>query len=165
MADNNDRPFGFIPAVPIRGAHWYTAGSTAAAIYPGDVVVVRADGKVAVAAAGGTQILGVAGSYKSATYGTVLVWDDPDQQFLVQDDGGGTTSLGTSRLGLNGDIIATAGNGTVLKSRQTFDRNPIAASTAQIRLLDIEANQATGKYQVVRVKINEHFLSKLTGVV
>ena len=165
MADNTNAPFGLIPAVPIRGAHWYAAGATAAAVYPGDVVVVRADGKVAVAAAGGTQVIGVAGSYKSATYSTLLVWDDPDQQFLIQDDGAGTTSLATSKIGLNADIVATAGNATVLKSRQTFDRNPIATTTAQLRLLGIQANQATGKYQVVRVAINEHFLKKLTGTV
>lgn len=165
MADNSNTPFGLIPAQPIRSAHWYEAGATAAAIYPGDVVAIRADGKLAVAAAGGTQLVGVAGSYKSATYATVLVYDDPDQVFLVQDDGAGTTSLATSKIGLNGDIVATVGNSTSLKSRQTFDRNPIAASTANLRLIGITANQATGKYQVVQVVINEHFHKKLTGVV
>ena len=165
MADNTNAPFGLIPAQPIRGAHWYAAGATAAAVYPGDVVAVRADGKVAVAAAGGTQLLGVAGSYKSATYSTVLVWDDPDQQFLVMDDGSGATAISTARLGLNSDIVATVGNATVLKSRHTFDRNPAGAGAANLRLLGITANQATGKYQVIRVAINEHFLKKSTGVV
>jgi hypothetical protein len=165
MADNTNAPFGFIPANPIRGSHWYVAGATAAAIYPGDVVAVRADGKIGVAAAAGTQLMGVAASYKSATYSTILIWDDPDQQFLCMDDGSGTTAIGTVRIGLNSDIVATVGNGTVLKSRQTFDRNPAGTATAQLRLLGVTANQATGKYQVIRVAINEHFLKKSTGVV
>lgn len=165
MADNTNEPRGARPCGRVTAIHPYY-GATAARILPGDFVTLRADGVAIVATAGVTQLLGVAASYKSSTYTTVLVYDDPDQQFLIQDDGGGTTSLSSAKFGLNGDIVATASNGTTLKSRHTFDRNPIATTAANLRILGLSANQATGKYQEVRVVINEHgWAKKLTGVV
>lgn len=162
MADNTNEPRGFRPVGRVV-IHKYVGGATI--IYPGDMCAMNAGGKVTVAAAGGTQLVGVAASYKAAAGTEVFVYDDPDQVFLGQDDGSGTTAIATARIGLNTDIVATVGNATSMKSRHTVDRNPLGTATANLRILGISANQATGKYQEVAVVINEHFNKKATGVV
>lgn len=159
-----DEPRGLIPCGRILSIHDYD-GSTAARIVPGDLVAMRADGRAIVATAGSTQLLGVAASYKSATYTTVAVYDDPDQQFFIQDDGSGATVLTSTHKGLSGDVIATTSNLTMLKSQHELDRDTALATTAaQLRILDIVS--ATGANSLLRVVINEHAWSKkTTGVV
>ena len=158
-----DEPKGFHPYGRTLSIHQYVGGATA--IYPGDLVVMNSGGKVTTAAAGGTQIVGVAVSYKTATGTTVLVYDDPDQQFLVQDDATGATVLTQATVGLNFDILATVGNSTVIKSRHELARGGAATTQivgpAQLRLLGIKGD--TGANSTVRVVINEHFFAKKTG--
>lgn len=158
-----NEPKGFIPWGRILSTHEYNGG-TAAAIHPGDAVSMRADGVIIVATAGSTQLIGVAVSRKSATYTTVLVYDDPDQQYLVQDDGSGVTVLVSTHLGLNADLVATAANTTHMKSKHQLDRDTIASTAAQLRLLGIVS--VTGANSLCRVVINEHaWAKKFLGVV
>jgi hypothetical protein len=162
MANKNE-PKGLLPFGRVLSLHQYVGGATA--IYPGDVAVMNSGGKVTVAAAGGTQIVGVAASYKTATGTTVLVYDDPDQQFTIMDDAGGSTVIIQTHVGLNGDITATVGSATHLKSKHTLKRNTTNLGTAdgQLRILGIEG--ATGANSIVRVAINEHFWAKkATGI-
>jgi hypothetical protein len=157
-----DEPRGFWPYGRVLSIHQYVGGATA--IYPGDLTAMNSGGKVTVAAAGGTQLVGVAASYKSATGTTVLVYDDPDQQFLVQDDASGSTVIVQSMVGLNFDILATAGNATTIKSRHELKRGGAATTqitdAANLRLLGIKGD--TGANSVCRVVINEHFFAKKT---
>jgi hypothetical protein len=159
-----DEPRGFLPFGRIISTHHYVGGATA--IYPGDLVVMNAGGKVTVAAAGGTQIMGVAASYKTATGTTVIVYDDPDQQFIVQDDATGTTVLTQAAVGLNFDILATTGSATLLKSKHELARGGASTTqttaSAQLRLLGIIS--ATGANSLVRVQLNEHTFKKATGI-
>lgn len=160
-----DEPRGFQTDGRVLSMRTYTA-SAITAIYPGDVVAFNTAGKVTVAAAGSTQILGVAASYKTATGTTVIVQDDPNQQYIVQDDASGSTVLTTTSIGLNFDHLATAGNGTILKSQMEIVRGGAATTqivgTAGWRLLGIVG--ATGANSYLRVRCNEHvFGSKQTG--
>lgn len=162
---NKDEPRGFQTYGRVLSMRPYAA-SAITAIYPGDVVAFNTAGKVTVAAAGSTQIVGVAQSYKAAAGTTVIVQDDPSQQYLVQDDASGGTVIVTTSIGLNFDHLATAGNGTILKSQQELIRGGVATSgivgSAGWRLLGIHS--ATGANSLVRVVCNEHvFGSKQTG--
>lgn len=159
-----DEPRGFQPWGRVLSVRQYV-GSALTAIYPGDAVAFNSAGKVFPASAGNTNILGVAQSYKAATGTTVMVMDDPDQQYIVQDDGSGSTVLTQTSVNLNFDHLATAGNGTLLKSQQEIVRG--GAATTQIvgsagwRLLGIIG--ATGANSYLRVVCNEHVYAKKTG--
>src|SRR5574341_624363 len=114
-----DEPRGFIPCGRILTTHEYIA--TAGAIYPGDLVAMSPTGKVIVATAGSTQLVGVSAAYKKTNGTTVLFYDDPDQQYWVQDDGSGSTVLVTTHIGLSADVLATAANTTLIKSQHELD--------------------------------------------
>lgn len=159
---NKDNPSGFSPIGPILSSNNYVK-STAAAIYPGDVVIfttvaAAAGGKVAVATAGSTQVVGVALQYRAAADTDILVSDDPDQQYYVQS---ATTTIPT---GVNVDILATAGNATYLKSQHEIKYTGLTMATAQMRVLDRHPNDAATANSRHRVIINEHaYAKKLTG--
>lgn len=154
---NSDRPSGLRPYGAILRCTPYTAG---AVIYPGDAVHLEADGKVDPAVAS-EAIIGVAATYASADGDEVLVWDDPDQKFVVQDDGVSAT-LSQTNVGRNYNIVATAGNSTYKQSRMELDADSGAtASTLPLRLVgfDREVNQASGAINAkCIVVVNQHQL-------
>lgn len=159
---NADRPRGFKPHEEVLRLSSYTAGGI---IYPGDAVKMNASGKIVVAAAG-DALRGVAANYASADGAAVSVWDDPDQKFQVQ----ASTSVAAADVGLNYDILATAGNATYKQSRQEMDSTVSVTSgitgSAQLRLVGIapEVNNAPGADVDCIVLINEHELRQATGV-
>ena len=159
-----DEPRGFIPFGRVLSMHEYLA-TASAVIYPGDLVKMSPSGRVLAASAGSTQLVGVAVQYKKSTGTTVLVYDDPDQNYMVQDDASGLTVLITTHIGQNADVLATAGNATLLKSQHELTRSDAYASTASnLRILGIVS--VTGANSLVRVMINEHaWAKKLTAAV
>lgn len=154
---NSNRPCGFIPhGVPLRITKY---PSTAAAIYPGDMVKMTSSGQIAVAAAG-DLLLGAALSYVPAAGGECQVADHPDQMFSGQ--------VAASEIDAQtdifncADIVATAGNSTYFLSRHAVDGSTQSGSaTAQVRILNIEdaIGNALGQYVRVLVRINEHFFT------
>ena len=160
MANTNE-PRGAYPATAKTKINYYVMGATA--IYPGDFVVFNSGGKVTVAAAGGTQLLGVSAAYRAANGADVPVYDDPDQLYWIQDDGVSATLAQTS-VGNNFDIVATAANTTMLKSKHMLDTSDTsAAATANLRLLQLHPSDEVGKYVRCLVAINEHTFAKKTG--
>lgn len=159
---NKDNPSGFSPVGPILSSNVYTK-STAAPIYPGDAVVfstvaAAAAAKIAVAAAGGTQLVGVALNYRATADTDVLVSDSPDQQYYVQ------VATTTIPGGQNVDLLATAGNTTYFKSLHEIKYTGLTMATAQFRVLDRHPNDAASNNSRHRVIINEHaYAKKLTG--
>lgn len=158
---NPNNPRGFEPIQPLLGMHRYPK-STAAAIYPGDAVILPTTGKVAVATAGSVELLGVAMQYATAADTMILVADDPDQQYYIRDDGVGGT-LARTNVGENADLVATAGSATYLKSAQSLDTSGRTTATAQLRILDFHPDDEVGKYVRCRVVINEHAHAKKTA--
>lgn len=158
---NTNAPFGAVAVGPILCANVYPK-ATNAAIYPGDFVKLTAAGTAAVATAGDVELLGVALGYAAASAAEVLVADDPDQQYYVQDSGSGGT-LTASAVGNNVDLVATAGNATYLRSRHAAS-SVATSATAQLRILDKHPADEWGKYVRLRVMINEHTLRKTAGV-
>ena len=159
---NTQNAFGFQPAEHIRAIHYYTK-NTAATMYPGDMLIMLSTGKVGLATAGATQILGALVDYSPSTdTSTVAVYDDPDQEYYVQDDGVAAT-LTQTNVGNNFDLVATAGNATQLKSKMTLDTSDGSGSgSANLRLLGFHPSDTIGKYVRCRVVINEHAFGKTT---
>jgi hypothetical protein len=159
MATNN--PSGFKAIGPILSANEYSK-RTNAAIYPGDMVHMDpVGGKIAVATAGSTNLVGVSLDYKAATATSVVVADDPDQNYYVQLKG--TTATAQTDVGRNVDLLATAGNATHFRSAQRAGSGAVTLATAQLRILalhPVDGATASGR---VRVVINEHHYAKKTG--
>lgn len=169
-----DNPFGFQPHDAVLRTTAYVKDSDAAAIYPGDAVVLANDGHVEVAAAADTNILGVAAMYSAASTQELnfLVYDHPDQLFVVQDDSD-TTHIAETNIGNNGDIVATTGDTTLLRSRHELDSSNVAATTtatAQVRVIGqhpVEERSfatAAGSPRKWIVKFNEHLYASTTGI-
>ncbi len=148
---NPDRPSGLTPLGRIREQREYTAG---ARCFPGDAVRMQADGKVDPAAAA-QAILGVALNYADADGDNVNVSIAEDQTYLVQADAAGITAQ--TGIGLNYDILATAGSTTFNASRMELDSSTANTTiTLQLRVLSLGSriDNAFGTNSEVEVKIN-----------
>lgn len=155
---NTNRPKGFRPYERAIRETPYTAGGT---VYPGDAVHMEADGLVDAAVAS-EALVGVAATY--ATSGNeVLVWDDPQQKFVVQADDG--TTLAQTAIGLNYNIVATTGNTKYKQSRQELDSDSGATtSTLPLRLIGVSREEGSeiGEFAKCVVVINNHQLANNT---
>lgn len=149
---NVNNPRGFSVVNPIIRMREYVKG-TAAAIYPGDAVGMRPDGKVYVAVTGSTTIAGVAQAYATAAATRVLLADHPDQQYYIKDDGVGGT-LAQADIGAGFNIVVTAGNATFTKSAHALDTSTKnnATGATPIRLLGFHPSDEVGKYVRCRIR-------------
>ena len=164
-----DAPFGAMPHGRVLNIGKYRKDASAARIYPGDFVILEADGNVAPATAGALNIIGVAaeGSAGSTADTEVLVYDDPNQRYVIQDDND-TTSMGETELGTCCDILATAGDTTVDRSLMEIDSSSATTGTANLKIIQLHPMEldgartgfvttaAAGNQRKWIVKINEH---------
>jgi len=138
----------------------YVAGGT---VYPGDAVKLNSSGQ-AVAASASNALLGAAASY-GVSGDTIAVWDDPNQLFVVQADDG--TSIATTDVGLNYNIVATSGDTAYKQSRMELDSDSgvTTPSTLPLRLLGLnpQVNEGAGEFAKCVVSINEHQLRAVTA--
>jgi hypothetical protein len=93
--------------------------STTTDTFRGDVVAVAANGRVhrIATTTGSANIIGVAANHVDASASSdaqeIWVYDDPDQQFLIQDDGTGvTTTTVRQSVGSTFPLIIGAGSTT-----------------------------------------------------
>ena len=159
---------------------------TTGSIFTGDPVKMVNTGGIAVAAAG-DQLLGVfQGCRYTDSSGDVIyspywptttasddavgfIVDDPDTLFEVQS--AATGSVVQTVIGLNADIVYTAGSTTTGRSNVDLS-GTMATGTAQCRIIGFSndpENNALGTgslstYVNMIVKINEHFYAQTTGV-
>ena len=190
---NQDAAFGLKPNsklgsnVNSEGTTEYSIASGASGnIFSGDPVKMMNTGTILVAAAG-DQLLGVfrgcrytdsSGEVIYSSYwpnGTVssdavaFVVDDPNALFEVQS--AATGSVVQTVVGLNADIVYTAGSTTTGRSNVDLS-GTMATGTAQCRIIGFSndpENNALGTgslstYVNMIVKINEHFYAQTTGV-
>jgi hypothetical protein len=171
----------------------YEADASAGNIFPGDFVILEADGKVAPATAGATEIVGVCIGvlpwmpnkvngvsghnistdninlmlkyHATGAAGMILVHSDPDAIYEMQEDGD-TSDLALTDIGTNVDILATAGSTTTGLSQQEIDSSSATTATAQLRVLGMvdRPDNELGDWARWLVKINESHFTKLTGV-
>src|SRR3990167_9019245 len=113
-----DTPFGAIPYGAVRSVRPYLKDASAVAIYPGDFVILETDGGVGVATTGSTTILGVAAEYSAASTRKVdfMVYDHPNQEFTLQDDGDTTAMDEATGPGAKAKTTASTRGTTPLTS-------------------------------------------------
>lgn len=173
-----DTPYGFHPyGNPLRVRSYRTDGP-AVAIYPGDLVGQMADGCVeTITSVTASMILGVAAEYVAAGgTGGVRVYDDPNQEFIVQDDSD-TTGLTALSEGLVVVPLITTGSTTTLKSRQEIDSSTAATaptvaaghSLKILRLAELESESyatttAEQRKWIVKVLGYWHQLATTSGI-
>lgn len=159
---NADQPRGAAcKGTPLR-QNAYVAGGT---VYPGDFVVLDANGKIVIATTTGASC-GVAANY--ATTGlAVNVYDHPDQLFVVQSDDA-TEPAAQTAINLNFEVEATTGDTIFKVSRMELDGSTgLTDSTQPLKLLGLEnrSDNAFGGYADCIVKINNHQFGGGTGTV
>lgn len=157
---NAVKPQGAKPYGVILRAQPYVAGGV---IYPGDFVIQNSSGFMVVATAT-TALCGVAATYASASGVAVLVYDHPDQLFVVQSSG--AFPAAQTDFVLNYNIVATAGSATYKASRMALDGSASATTaTLPLKALTYENrpdNALSANCDVI-VAINNHFLKGGTG--
>jgi hypothetical protein len=162
-----------MPYGNVRTRRYYCDGTqNALNIMIGDAVRLDTTGTVLRATSGaGNYLMGaVVGCFDttgapiayltSTTAGYVLVADDPNQEFLAQEDGD-SSDLTTAAVGGNVDLITAAGSTFRSRSGDMLDSSSVTTSTnAQLRILAKRAavDNAVGDYCKWIVKINFHQL-------
>ena len=167
---NQDCPCGLYPYQAQGGEprkNIYLAG-TSTSIFRGDVVAINSSGHVRsiATATGSLSIIGVAANYVDATAAPgsstaqkVWVYDDPDQLFVIQDDGDSATPARTD-VGATCPLLLTTGSTTTGQSRQELDVSGLSAhSTEIVKILGFKEGPTfeIGKYAKYIVKLNRHF--------
>jgi len=187
---NRDIPNGLRPVGYLNGATWngkvnkyYVPATDGTAIFIGDAVKsagsASADGKypdVAQAAAG-DAIRGVVVGFEvdpdninykyrpASTAMTLLVCDDPDAIFEIQEDSVGG-ALAVTEVGENADLVVGSGSTTTGLSGMELDSSDHKSATAQLRILRLvdRPDNELGTNARWQVLINEHELKSTTGV-
>lgn len=166
-----DNPFGAYPHDMVLRVTAYNKDASAARIYPGDFVILEADGNVAPASTVSASIIGVAaeGSAASTADTEVLVYDHPEQLFVCQDDSD-TSYVDQAAIGLNYDTVLGTGDTTRDRSTTELDTSSGTTATAQLRLVGLHPIEGgtfattAGQPRKVVVLINEHLYRLTTGV-
>lgn len=169
-----DTPFGAIPYGKTLRVRPYNKDASAVALYPGDFVILEADGGVAIATTGSTTILGVAAEYSAASTAKTdfLVYDHPDQEFAIQDDGD-TTEMTEASIGTRANITVTTGDTTLLRSLHEIDSSTAATtSTLALNIIGLHPIEersfaaAAGAPRKWVVTINNHIFGYIgrTGI-
>ena len=172
---NADRPHGARPVRHMNGStaiqsNPYTVdAANATAIFLGDFVKLENDGNITAGSEGGLLLgvcVGIADDYgdltrrylPDSTAGTVMVTDDPDMIYAIQEDDGGT-ALTAEAIGENCDVETGAGGSTTTSlSSHEIDRSTSSSAIAQLRLLRLvpREDNAHGDWAEWEVYINEH---------
>ncbi len=94
----------------------------------------------------------------SASAQDIWVYDDPDQEFEITDDGVAGT-LSAANVGATFAMILTTGNTTTGQSKHELDTSSTSASAAEAVLLEgfkTGPSFLIGKYASAIVKLNRH---------
>lgn len=185
---NADYAFGLKPVRRFSGGSYNNAvrryscpSSYATSLFPGDPVIktgtsdAQGYSEVNLATNGGS-ITGVVIGFEdvpsmtlgygaASTVRAVLVADDPELLFEVQEDAVGGT-LGLASVGLNCDLIAAAGNTANRVSGWMLDTSTAATTaTLQVKIIEFQHradNEIPSAKSKILVKINKH--TELAGV-
>ena len=154
---NPDIPNGFVPTPLSKVRPYEVLVGYGTAIYPGDVTDALTDGSVGVAAAAATTINGSSMDYSAAsTANTIGVADDPQQEFVAQDDASATPVQ--ADVFENADHVATTGDTTLLQSRHEIAISTAVNTTGGFMLTQLIKNPdlSIGVNAVWRCLCNEH---------
>lgn len=176
---NTNVAFGLRPVLPKGGVvqtnEYFVPASDGTALFVGDPVIIAGSGDAAgvpsiVRASAGTsnRITGVvvgfrpdsnitANGYRAAsTAAYVLVCDDPEQVFEIQDDSDGG-ALAVTDIGLNANLVAGSGStATKMSGFQLDTSTKGTGATLQARIVRVvqRADVEIGANAKVHVRIN-----------
>jgi len=115
----------------------YTRSGTSV-IYEGAMLVLLESGPAAfngTTAAHAYNVIGVAAAYCGASQTEVLVYDDPEQEFLIQGDSAvSTPALAPGRYA---NLTAVTGNATTLQSKSELDTSELTSTYAAFDVCQI----------------------------
>ena len=160
---NSDAPFGFRPSRSPAGSAYanpYKA-LNAVRILEGDLVELAADGFIDLATTANGPFLGAAqasdpSSVSSSTERTLLIYDDPNQEYECQAD---SATIAQTHVGER--FLAQLDTGNTLISQHQVD--VVAATSAAQPLLVTALSPAVGNeagaFQKVIVRIMNHVKS------
>lgn len=190
---NADTPFGLKPyshrnGAPYNGAArlYSTAAGDATAIYIGDPVILSGtsqtiDGVVysdVDQAATGDVMVGVVIGVKAVTADSLtyraastqrllLVADDPDLLFEIQEVSGGT-ALAAADIGLNANFVVAAGSATTgLSGVELNNATEATTNTLDLHILGLvpRDDNAVGEHAKWLVTINRHqYSNQVAGI-
>lgn len=179
---NANTPFGLKPireagSAPFNGGltMYYHPASDSNALYIGDpvkkagsadaagvptITIGAASGALTGAVVGFVPdgVVDMAGYGAASTAFYVLVADDPNQEFEVQEDAVGG-ALAAADVGLNADIVSGSGNSyTKLSGWQLDTSTKATTNTLPLKILGFvqKPDNAIGANAKVRVRINNH---------
>ncbi len=159
---NPNKPYGLL-LLDTEGKEYRVRRypKTATALYTGDALMQDATGAVKVATAG-AALIGVAAEYQSASATSIAVVDDPAAVFSIQ----ASADLAAADIFLNADIVATAADTTLNRSKHALDSASLnTTATLQLKVLGktTDIDNAYGSYCKTIVMINNHKLKGGTG--
>jgi len=127
----SDNAFGLIPYDQVLRMIQYRTDASAEKIWAGDLIKLSSDGRVdPIDAVTDNRILGVAAqTVASGSATTVMVYDHPDQLFVIQDDSD-TTNVAETNVGNHASPINLTGSDTTDRSLTELDSSTAAASAA-----------------------------------
>lgn len=187
---NSNAPSGLSPirhrsGAPYTGSAnlYFVPASDATAIFIGDAVKSAGSADAATGvptvtqAAAGDTIRGVVVGvipdtqaslvYRAAsTARYLLVCDDPDIEFEIQEDAVGG-ALALTSVGLNADLVVGSGSTFTGQSGMQLDTSTVTTSSAQLRITGFvqrAGNTFASANAKIRVFINEHELASTGGV-
>lgn len=141
--------------------------STTTATFRGDVVAMNSSGVVhrIATTTGSDKVVGVASNYIPASTTTgndVWVYDDPDQQFIIQDDGAAATP---SQVDVGSTFVLIIGAGNTSTGQSIFELDAsstgVAATDPLLSQGFIEGpHDEIGKYARFIVTLNRHLYKK-----
>ena len=168
---NLDNPRGLVPFGEVKHVGHYKKDASAAAIFQGSPVIMEDDGYIAPYSSGGGDLLGVAAKYSPASTadGDIEVYDDPNQEFVTQDDASATSAQ--TNVGNCADCTAESGNTTTGISTCELHITGISGSTAQLKIKGLANTiyptgvvNAWGAWADLIVQINEHLYRDTAGI-
>lgn len=169
---NIDAPRGLAPVGKIVRLRKYL-GNTTTDIFQGDVVQIQANGhvKTIVTTTGSVAQIGVANNFNdasaSATAQGVWVYDHPDQEFSIQDDGASGTP-NQDNVGATAVLVITAGSTTTGRSAHELDISGIgvaADDAVQILGFITGGELEIAKFATFRVKLKRHlYANAIVGI-
>lgn len=190
---NVDTPFGFRPVKHRNGAsyngaarRYSVAAGDGTAIYIGDPVKLAGtaqtiDGQVYADVVQGTAAATVVGvvvgvvadtreslTYRAAsTQRILLVADDPDLLFEIQEVSGGT-ALTANDIGLNANFVVAAGSTTTgLSGVELNNATEATTNTLDCQIIGLarRADNEVGEHAKWLVRLNNHqFANQIAGV-
>lgn len=168
---NLDNPRGLVPFGEVKHVGHYKKDASATAIFQGTPVILESDGYIAPYSSGGGDLLGVAAKY-SATLtadNDIEVYDDPNQEFIIQDDASATSAI--TNIGNCADCTAESGNTSTGISTCELSITGAGATTAQLKIKGLAntiyptgVTNDWGANADLIVQINEHLYRDTAGI-